>query len=251
MNCSRVHKVKGICSFMIGLLLCGAPAWAAIINPADSSTFPYKYEGDAASLATFGTTGYSGSMTGYTLTGDSPSPGILDVAFDTAHATPGLVVFLQSPNWVSDATHADGWTWEASVKLNSGRYTTRIGDENDPHDIIDILDDGRVFSRIAGLLATLPSTTDAQHVYRIAQAENSIGYNAWIDGVLVGEYDAADSGLGTGGNHWWSDGSGSTMGTYEMDYVRFTAGGFSPIPEPATASLLLIGALSLSRLRRR
>lgn len=207
---------------------CGDTARAVINNPADSSTFPFKYEGDAATFFSFGTTGYTGSINGYSLAPDSPSPGLLDVSIDTNSANPGLIVYLASPDFASSATETNGWTWEARLKMNSGQFTVKIGDDTDPHDIVDIISDGRITSRINGTLTTLPSTTDGFYTYRIAQAPNSDEYNVWVDDALVGEYNAADTGIGTGGLHWFSDGSGSTQGEYELDFLRFSAGGFSP-----------------------
>ncbi|MDC0935364.1 hypothetical protein OAS39_03680 [Pirellulales bacterium] len=206
----------------------GAPADTGIVNPADSSTFAFKYEGDPVTVAGstvsgFGNTGYSGSTTGYQLTSDGNTLTVTDAG------APGTIVYLQSPNWAANATDAAGWTWEGRLKMNTGRFTMRIGDETDAHEILDIVDDGTVVSRIDGLLTTLPSTTDAMHTYRIAQAPGSDQYNVWIDDVLIALYDAGDTGIGTGGPHWWSDGSGSTNGEYELDYFRFTAGGFSPL----------------------
>jgi hypothetical protein len=210
----------------------GIFAMQGINNPRDSSFFPYKYEGHAPQIAgsnasNFGSTGYAGSISGYQM---ASSGGLLTV---TGNGVPSSVVYLQSPTWVAQATEASGWTWEARLKMASGRFTLRIGDNADPHDIIDIFDDGRVVSRIDGVLATLPSTTDDLHTYRIAQPPNSAEYNVWVDGEMIGIFDAADTGIGIGGEHWWSDG-GSSSGNYVLDYVRFTAGGFSPYttPEP-------------------
>jgi hypothetical protein len=231
---------------------------AAISNPADSSTFPFKYEGDAASLATFGNTGYSGGTSGYTLTGDSPSPGILDVSFDPAHANPGLIVYLQSPTYVATAQDATGWTWETSFRLKAnsgpsnaatGRFTLRIGDNAGQDAIFEFLESGSVTQFGAGEIGNIGSFTDAQHVVRVAQEPASASYNLWVDGNLISDTLA---GSFTNGPKWWSDGSGSTRGAYELDYVRFTAGGFSPpvVPEPASAVLLIAGVLGLARRRR-
>ncbi|MGI9428315.1 MAG: PEP-CTERM sorting domain-containing protein [Bythopirellula sp.] len=251
---NRNHILLAITPWCVAavVLAASSPVWAAINNPADSSTFPFKYEGDAPTTngnpaSGFGNTGYNGGTTGYTLSSDG---NILDVSIDAGHANPGLIVYLQSPDWVANATDSAGWTWESSFRMNSGRFTTRIGDEADPHDIFDILDDGRVFSRIAGQLTTVSNITSEFHTYRIAQAPGSDEYNVWIDNALVGDYAAADTGIGTGGPHWWSDGSGGTSGEYEMDYLRFTADGFSPVPEPAGTSLLFIGLIALWRRRR-
>ncbi|QDS99301.1 dockerin type I domain-containing protein [Adhaeretor mobilis] len=211
----------------------GIFAALGIINPGDSSTFPFRYEGDMPTLAGttasgFGTTNYSGNTSGYQLSSDG------DVLSVTENGGPGSVVFLQSPDWTSSATDANGWTWEVRFKLESGQFTMRIGDDTDAHDILNIFDDGRVVSRIDGLLTTLSSTTDEMHTYRIAQAPGSDEYNVWVDGELIGLYDAADSGIGVGGPHWWSDG-GSTTGDYQLDYIRFSDGGFSPytLPDPS------------------
>lgn len=202
-----------------------------IINPGDSSQFPFRYEGtppntEGTTATGFGSTGYAGSISGYQLSSDGA---VLDVS---ESGGPGSVVFLQSDVWGANATDESGWTWEGRFKLNSGRFTLRIGDDQDAHDILEIFDDGRVSSRIEGTLATLESTTDVLHTYRIAQAPGSDEYNVWVDGKLIGLYAAADTGIGTGGPHWWSDGSGSTTGSYELDYIRFATGGFSPYNLP-------------------
>ena len=252
----NLKQFNAACMFVcvaVILLATSTSAWAVINNPADSSGFAFKYEGDAPTVngnpaSGFGNTGYNGGTTGYTLTSDG---NLLNVAIDAGAGSPGLIVYLGSSDWTSNATHANGWTWEASLKMNTGRFTMRIGDETDFHEIFEIVDDGSIVSRIGGTVTTLPSTTDAQHVYRLAQAPSSDEYNLWIDGAFVAAYAGADTGIGTGGPHWWSDGSGSTAGEYELDYMRFSADGFSPIPEPAALSLLLLGSLALWSWRQR
>jgi hypothetical protein len=209
----------------------GIFAVQGINNPRNSSIFPFKYEGDAPTIAganasNFGNTGYSGSIAGYQM---NSSGGILTV---TGNGNPSSVVYLQSPTWTSQATNESGWTWEARLQMTSGRFTLRIGDNEDPHDIIDIFDDGRVSSRTKGLISTLPSTTDGMHTYRIAQAPGSDEYNIWVDGELIGLFNATDTGIGVGGSHWWSDG-GSTSGNYLLDYIRFSPDGFSPFDPPS------------------
>ncbi|MDC0935366.1 PEP-CTERM sorting domain-containing protein, partial [Pirellulales bacterium] len=224
------------CMLVAALLAVTVPALAVINNPADSSTFGFKYEGDAPAVngnpaSGFGNTGYNGGTTGYTL---SSNGNVLDVSIDGGAGSPGLIVYLQSPDFVSNATDAAGWTWEASLKMNTGRFDVRIGDQADSHLLMSVFDDGTI-STFDNQVTNLSSTTDAQHLYRIAQTSSSGQYDFWIDDAYVASYQGSAT-LGTGGPHWWSDGSGSTSGEYELDYMRFDAGGFSPVgsvPDPS------------------
>jgi hypothetical protein len=237
----------------LATVLCSYSAAWAINNPADSATFPFKYEGDAASLPTWGNTGYSGGTSGYTLTGDSPSPGILDVSIDNSAANPGLIVYLQSPVFEATALDATGWTWESSFRLKAnsgpggaanGRFTIRIGDNAGSDVIFEFLESGSITKfGSATEIGNIGSATDMQHVFRIAQAPNSNDYSLWVDGNLISDTIAGNQPVGP---HWWSDGSGSTRGAYELDYVRFTAGAYSPpVPEPASIAVVLTGMLGL------
>lgn len=259
MNPSKNFRLPLWATALVAPLFVPAACSAVIINPADSSTFTYKYEGDAATLATFGSTGYSGGTTGYVLTGDSPAPGLLDVSVDGGSATPGLIVYLQSPTFESTALDSTGWTWEASFRLKpnsgpggaaTGRFTMRIGDDAGDDAIFEILESGSIQQFSGADLGDFGDPTDGQHVYRVAQEANSNTYNLWVDGVLIS--DTITGGFGVG-PHWFSDGSGSTQGEYELDYVRFTSGAFSPlaVPECSTAILAGIATIAAGLYRKR
>lgn len=230
------------------LIVTAVSVQAAIVNPLDSAAFLYKYEGDAitqngSTASGFGNTGYAGSMTGSTLVSDGD---VLSVAT----TGPG-VLYLQNSMWDTEAEriaiNSSGWTWEARMKIKSATgyaaFYLRIGDDATNEEIFMwTLDRMRGYSTDGwGLL----NTTDTFHVYRVSQAPNSNVLNVWIDGVLASEHVGA---LG-GHDDWWSDGSGSTGGSYDLDYMRWTTGGYSPIPEPATLALLALGGIRFMKRR--
>jgi hypothetical protein len=130
--------------------------------------------------------------------------------------------------------------------MKTGSFVVRVGDEGGAHTILTINADGTVGNFFTGAFHTMPSTTDTQHVYRVAQSANSGQFDLWIDNNYVTSF-LGNSQLGTGGNHWWSDGSGSTSGEYEMDYVRYRAGGTSPTGFTPDANRIVWMSGSLAR----
>lgn len=210
---------------LIIILMTPVSLQAAVNNPRSSIFFPYKYEGgaitqDGSTASGFGNTGYTGSMTGSTLASNGD---ILSIAT----TGPG-VLYLQNSTWNSQARQETGWTWEARLKIKNvvsqGAFYFRVGDgqSGDLEEIFIWKTD-----RIKGYASDgwgLINTTNDFHVYRIAQAPNSDLFNVWIDGALIRE------GVGTliGQDHWWSDGSGSDGGAFDLDYMRWTPGAYSP-----------------------
>ena len=224
-------------------------ARAEIVNPLNSTAFAYKYEGDAVTqdgttASGFGNTGYAGGMAGSTLVSDG---NILSVTT----TGPG-VLYLQNSTWIAQAVGSVGWTWEASLKMDNVANNTlnlRIGDGDDA-DLEDIFIWWTDRLRSAwtdgwGLM----DTTDGFHTYRIAQAANSDSFNIWIDDQFITEYDFGGGGGYAGTDIWFGDGGG-TFGEFEVDYIRWTTGGYSPIPEPCTSLIIGCGAWMLSRRRR-
>jgi len=250
----RALAVGGVC-----LVIQGAVR-AAIVNPQDSSTFTYKYEGDAFTVdqdgmtgSGFGNTGYSGivASTGISASSDGD---IFNYSTDLAFGGN-----LESSVWPTVATHEAGWTWESRLRVNSTianwAMLLRIGPAannttTNQHEIFYLTKTG-IYGLGSG--QTIPMQADVFHTLRIAQAANSSEFNVWLDGQFETAFTFADNaGFGDGANHWFGDGSGSGGGDIDFDYIRFTAGGYSPaaVPEPAALSLLSLGTLTMLRRQR-
>ena len=87
--------------------------------------------------------------------------------------------------------------------------------------------------------------TDGFHRFRLAVDDSTGNISVWRDGVLQAE-NLPDLYAGAGYKRLYlGDISGRTAGTVEFDYVRFTAGAFTPVPEPGTVLLLAVGLIGL------
>jgi hypothetical protein len=158
-------------------------------------------------------------------------------------------------------TFAEGYTIETSINVHSTSgagsvwriYCVSGGTEtNRPAWTLNVAKDGQSWGGTALGTGTYDNT-DGFHVFRVAQKENTDLFQIWRDNVLLGEYAAPGTTTGAGSMYFGdpSSGSGSFVGTVDVDYYRFTKGGFAPIPEPSTLILLVGGLLSLVLWRRR
>jgi len=245
----------------VAMLASADAASAGITDMKDSADFMYQYNGDTTPAdptvaGEFGNTGYVASTNNnLTMTSDGD---VLTLSPTVAGTDTSLN--MGSAVWDSEISDATGFTWEISIKLNPidgpdfppfgrNRHLFRVGDGSDTSSA-QLQIDWDADLNNGGIPGgpNLPSVSDAQHVYRMAQASNSNETHLWVDGQLLSSN--LKLGPGNASNHWWGDFFGRPISS-EIDYVRWEVGGFAPIPEPASASLLVIGALALWSRRRR
>ncbi|MCC6239683.1 MAG: PEP-CTERM sorting domain-containing protein [Phycisphaerales bacterium] len=92
--------------------------------------------------------------------------------------------------------------------------------------------------------------TDGYHVFRMADDPTTNKLSIWRDGVLIADNvapttrnPALDKQL------YFGDGGSQFNGSASIDYVRWTAGAYAPVPEPGSVSMLAALA-GLGLLRR-
>lgn len=93
--------------------------------------------------------------------------------------------------------------------------------------------------------------TDDFHTFRIMMEAGTETWYVWRDGELLSDSlprSRTYSGLS---DMWFGDGGGSYGGVTQLDWVRFTPGEFTVVPEPATLVLLGLGALAMLPVTRR
>ena len=241
MGTTTLHFTRRALLSVVAVLLAIAdPVSAQITETKDSADFTYQYNGDTApadpTLGGFGNTGYT-ALTFNNLTLGS-NGNILDLP--PTISGPDTSLNMQSDVWDSEISDATGFTWEMSVRLKTqaefdgngfNRKLIRVGDGEDGTAVqIKIDDDGDLNN--SGL--SISSTTDGQHVYRLAQAPNSIETALWVDGALLSTNLAT---VAPTPPHWWGDFFGFRV-AWEIDYVRWEVGGFAApgtvFPDPAT-----------------
>jgi hypothetical protein len=103
------------------------------------------------------------------------------------------------------------------------------------------LRDTGTYTAIGEQLSTASTMYDF-HTYRLAKQGEL--FNVWRDGVSIGS-DLA----------WWNnayapalyfgDGGGAVNGSTAVDYVRFTAGAYAPVPEPSSIVIVLMALAGL------
>jgi hypothetical protein len=224
MRCMRPIRNAILIAISAGITLTIiVPAQA--IPTMDSSLFEIKFEGDVSPPTDFSLWQNAG-----------PAMMSSDGDIFTFHADNGDA-FLVSDSWPGLADDAGGWTLEVRLRVVAGGGTSdkgvamRFGDAenseaNPQHQLF--FREGKVTSNFAGtdVVATM-DTTDAFHVYRVAEEGGSNNTLVWIDGVQI-PHTFLNSPFGID-NMWFGAGGGGFDGTGEFDYVRWTGeGGFAP-----------------------
>lgn len=206
-----------------------APSSGAVTFQKDSADFTYQYNGNTTPTAVggWGNTGYAGAITNLALHSDG---NVLDIAYSgTPPADSALN--MQSSVWNSEINDSTGWTLELSVRLKTqaefngngfNRLLLRVGEPGAATAVqIQIDDDGDLNN--SGL--SIPSTTDGQHVFRVAQNATFDQTHLWVDGQLLSTNLAT---VPANPAHMWGDLIGFRV-AWEIDYIRFTKGGFAPV----------------------
>jgi hypothetical protein len=151
--------------------------------------------------------------------------------------------------WQTQMTYAAGFTVEARVKVSTS--TGSLGAMTlDP-----AVGTGDFYNLATGETSwgspygtpkqTLDSNDNSSgyHVFRLAQLPGENSFSAWRDGVLIGSgltggfTFGTNLALGSEGSIW--------RGTADVDYLRFTAGAYEPLPEPSSMALLTAGLIGL------
>ncbi len=206
---------------------------AAQWSQLDSTEFMYKFEMDltpdladvdANGIPDFSVSGGGGIVT----------DGILYVAS-------GSGTYYNSAGagqpWPGNFDSATGYTIEFRVKIledlgsaagNAMSVTASPIDTN-AWAFLGVGAEGQSWSEAGGWLPLGENdNTDDFHVFRVAQKPGVNEYSVWRDGVLI----ARD--LGSGYTYavdrlLFGDIGGNWDGAYEMDYLRFTPGGYTPV----------------------
>jgi hypothetical protein len=147
-------------------------------------------------------------------------------------------------------TYAAGYTIEARVKIISSESGGAIQLAANPTDtdkwgVLAISDTKEAWGGASYTHDNSAAT--GYHIFRIAQKEGADNYAIWRDDVEVATGIGAAMSLSGYPQFYFGDGAGTIGGTVDVDYVRFTAGAWSPVasPEPATIILLVSGLVGL------
>jgi len=235
------------------LLVAGAVPLAAeaAITPLDSALFTKKFEMNGGPANLFGSDEETDEWTIAAGGNYTASQGSGQLNYATSGAL-GSALYWDSDTFGSVVSHATGATFEISVRVNSSSDSDMtknraiqivLGDEH----ALTALTIGTDKAIMGNAEFATGDNTDGYHVFRVARDANTDFYSLYRDGVNL----AND--LGTIGGPlddlYFGDGTGGWNGDVSVDYFRWTAGGYSPVPEPAGLALLIpaIGALCRRR----
>lgn len=230
--------VLAICAL---ILVLGVPTAKADLTKQDSSAFTYKYEMDDDPGTTADWTANGGGTHGV-------SGGIL-----TVDSTNSNMYYMNTGTWAGLFNDTDGWTLEARVKVLSqapgvhGALGFNQGTATTDEPEFGIATDAVVWNQLGTFsqLGPTADNTNGFHVYRIAQLAGTTTFNVWRDGVLLNAAPLTTNN-GIDERLYFPDGGGNWGGSEQIDYLRYTAGAFAPVPEPG--GLVLAGSALLALL---
>jgi hypothetical protein len=224
----------------------------------DSSAFTYKYEMDVApSTLDLDSNGKPDLLDLGDAGAITYAGGIQTVATTKAVAPKDAWGSAESTNevWAGKMTYSTGWTAELRVKVDSMDSTAGIsatagfcggstGSAAGAHtQLIFRPDEARWFYNASQYTTVMGVNSDDYHVFRMIQLPDQGLFDVYRDGQLVVEATSGD-GIATD-NMWYLDGAGNWAGTMHVDYLRFTAGAYAPVPEPSTIIMLAAGLIGL------
>lgn len=249
---------------VLGVMACaifiGSSCYAVPAGQLDSSNFDYRYEMDL-------------TPNNQDLDGNGADDwwdvGVPSVASGIASGGSDLLYrsdFGNAPGahsiWRANFPDDGDYTVEVSVRvLTTGAEGSRgslsasfVREDDDSTSILYVSRDGQAYNTGVDNPATLGSNdnTDGFHVFRVAREGSDLWI--WRDSVLLNPGGLAlleDSDVNGATGLFVGDTGSATAGDWELDYIRITPGAFAPVPEPATAGLIGMGALMLIGRRRR
>ncbi len=225
---------RNITMITTGLLLFAATgqAMGAISNPLDSSAFDNKFEWDVDGV--YEVAGFDLFKTVLpTVAGGT-------MVYDTSAFASDYAYFMSSAGqlWeTSGVTWETGYTVETRMRVDTMApeaypathvYSFPVG--SDKGGFLELSPDKLVWGNKwwAQTEWTLDNSDDF-HTFRYAQEPGADSFSLWRDDVLLGS--ELPGGTLALVRMLWGDAGGSPGGAYEMDYMRFSPGAYSPINE--------------------
>ncbi len=236
------YRIVSIITMTIAVVSAASQAFAVITQTKNSSDFEAKWEMDFA----------PSDIAHYDFDNNSISDweengGLQFQTFD-GQVQVGSGMFMNSTAggnfWPNAVNYNSGYTVEFRLKVlvDNGRFPwisppPGIGSKPSPELWIN-------GSSTQWGTTTLSSTsnTDDYHIFRIAQEPGAATFSVWRDGVLLNGADLGAVYFDTSPYAYFGPGvSGTGVGPLSLDYVRYTAGAYAPVPEPSSTLLIFSG----------
>jgi len=220
----------------------------------DSVDFDWKYEwdvdGQTPTLVDLDTDGADWVRTSGGSSSSSVSGGIL-----TFNVQGSAIRFYDNVEWDAAISAANGYTVEMRVRVvsnteSAGAISFQSGTDGNDELRLNIGEGGQGANGGDLSLGADDNSTDF-NVFRVAQVGGSTNYTVWRNGVELLDDAAAPVSAGTADRLLMGIVGTNYGGVTEVDYIRFTSGAFSPIPEPSAFLLAAIGLVGLIATRRR
>ncbi len=238
---------------LVTLTAVGANASLSVLS---SSAFQNKFNGSDIFDGTNAINGWAG-------TGSPNDPGLALSGSNVSLNLTGTNGWIQHDN---DATPWElgtgSWTVEvrAMVSSNAGAGGFTIwGALNGERNIMTIRESS--VTDLAGNVFSVNNNVGEFHDFRLVYDGDDDAYHYFRDGSLITPAGGIDQQAGSGNTRLiigdcCTGIAGETFGgpdtVVELEYVRYdNTGAFSPVPEPASSLLVMLGALALGLRRRR
>lgn len=220
------------------MVLAGGTVFCDMI-PKDSTEFSGKYE--ATALPQDSTPSWTRTTSGAVTNNIVNNMLVADSTADG----PSRMLYWANSQWDSLDLYNNGFTVETSFRVISAgaglaAFYISVGDGTS-YTEVKITPSSIIWNGLSGYTAKTTDTTVGMHTIRIANEATTNAYYVWYDDELivngsVGKTGAVD-------RLWFGDWSSSIQGSYDMDYMRWTEGAYSPVPEPASMVLLVCGGM--------